>query len=593
MRIPFEFYELLRSRIKLSDVVRQKISLIKKAGEYVGLCPFHQEKTPSFTVNDSKRFYHCFGCSAHGDVIRFTSNLSGLSYNDSAIKLANDFGIEIPKLTKEQERIYEESDQISNILSLAVEFFKSELNAEVINYLNSRGINKAIIDEFEIGYAKSGKLLKYFEKKSIPLMNIAKAGLVGKREDGSIYEIFHNRIMFPIRNIYSKVIGFGGRVIGDALPKYLNSPETLVFKKNETLYGEHKAIAAARKKNSAILVEGYLDVIALYKAGFEEVVASLGTAVTEGHLNKLWQSVDEIIICLDSDNAGLKATLRVINTALPLIANNRRLSFILLPASSDPDDVVNKLGADYFERLKKNRISLSEMIWRNEFALQNYNTAELRALLESKLGEICGKINDRILQKNYRQYFKDQIWHNINSKKKLDQSVGNNSNSMLFMQSKYSDLEMLEYALCSLAIKFPEIIKQEEIKDEFFKIDFKKKELADLRDWIIEQVITDENITGKSIKYLIENTGFINTYSILSKPDNLFLDASNFLKNFIPGEIWEFLYKKYYLELLKNEYAAIIQNGSEEAFRKASSYMGEIVKLSKELTKLNESFTKL
>lgn len=232
MRIPLQFYDSLRNVIHLSDVVKAKVNLTRKGGEYSGLCPFHPEKTPSFTVSDAKKFYHCFGCGAHGDAIKFTCETFGLSYQDAAIKLAGDYGIELPKLTKEQERIYEESDEIYNILELALEFFKSSHTSQSLNYLNHRGIDSKVINSFSIGFAPSGgKLQQFFESKSIPLKNLVKAGLAGKRDDGKIYEIFHDRIMFPIKNIYNKIIGFGGRVLGDGLPKYINSPETLVFKK--------------------------------------------------------------------------------------------------------------------------------------------------------------------------------------------------------------------------------------------------------------------------------------------------------------------------------------------------------------------------
>ncbi|MGI4776488.1 MAG: DNA primase, partial [Janthinobacterium lividum] len=263
MKIPLDFYELLRNRISLSEVIKRKVSLTRKAREYVGICPFHQEKSPSFTVSDFKKFYHCFGCGAHGDVVKFISQSDGLSYKDSAIKLANDYGIELPKLTKEQELFYEEANQIHNILELAAEFFQNLHTPKTLNYLNKRDIDAEIIAQFGLGFAPgAGSLQKFFDSKSVPLINLMNAGLAGRREDGRIYEIFHERIIFPIRNVYSKVVGFGGRVLGDALPKYINSPETLVFKKGETLYGENVAISAAFKKNYIILVEGYLDVIA-------------------------------------------------------------------------------------------------------------------------------------------------------------------------------------------------------------------------------------------------------------------------------------------------------------------------------------------
>ncbi|MBP7190396.1 MAG: DNA primase, partial [Rickettsiaceae bacterium] len=333
MRVSGDFFESVRNRVYVSDVVRRNVMLTKRGVEYTGLCPFHDEKSPSFTVNDIKRFYHCFGCGAHGDVIRFVSETSGLSYKDAAIKIAQDNGIEIPKLSPKEEEIYKEIDQIHNVLDLACDFFKKNLTSKALEYLTSRSINSSIISDFSLGFAPSGGALqKYLESKKIPLMMMSKAGLVNKGEDGKLYEIFRDRIIFPIKNIYGKIVGFGGRTISDAMPKYLNSPETIVFKKNETLYGEDKAIGEAYKKGNVIVVEGYMDLIALHSAGFKNSVASLGTAVTSGHISKLWRSADEIIICLDGDAAGIRACSKVIDNVIPEVSYNKKVSFVVLPS---------------------------------------------------------------------------------------------------------------------------------------------------------------------------------------------------------------------------------------------------------------------
>ncbi|WP_341756360.1 MULTISPECIES: DNA primase [unclassified Candidatus Tisiphia] len=589
MRIPLEFYELLRTKINLSDIVRQKVVLTKKSGNYLGLCPFHVEKSPSFTVNDAKRFYYCFGCTVHGDVIRFVASLSGLSYKEAAIKLANDYGIELPKLTVEQQKLHEESDELLDILEMAERFFASQLSQEVCSYLDDRGISKEAIKEFSIGFAPPAKeLQKFFEKKSISLKKLQKAGLVGKRNDGTMYEIFYNRVIFPIRNIYNKVIGFGGRVIGDGLPKYLNSPETILFQKNETLYGENNAISVAYKKNHSILVEGYLDVIALHQAGFKETVASLGTAVTENHLQKLWRAGDEIALCLDGDMAGIKATQRVINLVLPLINGNKKISFVMLPSGSDPNDIINKDGAKGFATIFDKRINLSEMIWRSEYEGKTFVTPEDKAILEKNLGDYCKQIKDRTLSHNYYRYFKDQIWQNLIKR----QSKGGRKNSnVIFSAPDYSEIEMLEQVFCIMFIKFPEIVKKQEIKDFLLTLNFQNKMLDDFRDWYFAEIINNDILDQENIIDLAEKDGFYNTFSVLSKPNNLFLDIS-FNKNDIDSDLlWQWLHKKYHLVLLKQEYRTIIQNGSDEELKKAMLYREEIMKVSKELYNLNESFT--
>ncbi|WP_341749563.1 DNA primase [Candidatus Tisiphia endosymbiont of Sialis lutaria] len=589
MRIPLEFYELLRTRINLSDIVRQKVVLTKKSGNYLGLCPFHVEKSPSFTVNDAKRFYYCFGCTVHGDVIKFVASLSGLSYKEAAIKLANDYGIELPKLTVEQQKLHEESDELLDILEMAERFFTSQLSQKVCSYLYDRGISKEAIKEFSIGFAPPAKeLQKFFEKKSISLKKLQKAGLVGKGNDGTMYEIFYNRIIFPIRNIYNKVIGFGGRVIGNGLPKYLNSPETILFQKNETLYGENNAISVAYKKNHSILVEGYLDVIALHQAGFKEAVASLGTAVTENHLQKLWRAGDEIALCLDGDMAGIKATQRVINLVLPLINGNKKISFVMLPGGSDPNDIINKDGAGGFAKIFDKRINLSEMIWRSEYEGKKFVTPEDKAILEKNLEDYCKQIKDRTLSHNYYRYFKEQIWQNLI--KRQSKGVAKNSN-VIFSAPDYSEIEMLEQVFCMMLVKFPEIVNKQEIKGFLLTLHFQNGTLEAFRDWYFAEIISNDIFDQENIIDLAEKAGFYETFSLLSKSNNLFLDLS-FNKNDIDSDLlWQWLHKKHHLVLLKQEYSSIIQNGTDEELKKAMLYREEIMRVSKELYNLNESFT--
>ncbi|WP_341755116.1 DNA primase [Candidatus Tisiphia endosymbiont of Ptychoptera albimana] len=589
MRIPLEFYELLRTRINLSDVVRQKVVLTKKSGNYLGLCPFHVEKSPSFTVNDAKKFYYCFGCAVHGDVIKFVSNFSGLSYKEAAIKLANDYGIELPKLTAAQQKLYEESDELFDILEMAERFFTSQLSQEVCSYLHDRGISKEAIKEFSIGFAPPAKALqKFFEKKSISLTKLQKAGLVGKRDDGTIYEIFYNRIIFPIKNVYNKVVGFGGRVLGDGLPKYLNSPETILFQKNETLYGENNAISVAYKKNHSILVEGYLDVIALHQAGFKEAMASLGTSVTENHLQKLWRAGDEIVLCLDGDIAGIKATHRVINLVLPLINGNKKISFVMLPSGSDPDDIINKNGAGSFTQIFDKRINLSEMIWRSEYEGKTFSTPEDKAILERNLGDYCKQIKDKLLSNNYYRYFKDQIWQNLI---KRQNKVTITSSNITSTTPNYSEIEILEQAVCIILVKFPEMTKKQEIKDFLLTLNFQNKMLEAFRDWYFAEIISNDILDQENIIALAEKTGFYDTFSVLSKSNNLFLDLSFNQDDIDSDLLWQWLHKKHHLVLLKQEYSSIIQNGSDGELKKAILYREEILKISKEIYNLNESFT--
>jgi len=594
MIIPVEFYNYLRSQLRASDIVKQKVALTRKGNEYLGICPFHSEKTPSFTVNDAKRFYHCFGCGAHGDIIKFVAETTGLSYKEAAIKIAQENSIDLPKMTAAQKEEYDEAEQIYNVLELASAYFTDQINAEVEEYLLARGIDKNITDQFSIGYAPGkGLLIKHFEAKSIPLKILLNSGLVGKKEDGKIYEIFNNRIIFPIRNTYNRIVGFGGRALGDSMPKYINSPETLVFKKSDTMYGENIAISAAYKKNYSIVVEGYMDVIALHKVGINEAVASLGTSVTEKHLQKLWRSGEEIIICLDGDSAGQRASRRVIDIALPMVAHDKKISFIMLPGSKDPDEVIKSEGSEFFNRLLVERINLSEAIWLNEYKGKNFSSAESRAVLENQLEAVCLQMKDKVLLANFRRYFKDQLWQNLYSKKGVSKELKKNNKTYIRNngEKEYTEIEIIELSLCSFIIKFPNLLKIARIKEFVSDLTLLCPDLNEFKEWYISQIDKYDDINENKTKGLAEKTGFYSIFLVLSDPKEIFLDSIFIEKNKANCElIFDFLTKKYYLLSLKQEYINIINSNKEEVRLKASSYLKEIQKTHDQLSKLSEFF---
>ena len=594
MIIPVEFYNYLRSQLRASDIVKQKVALTRKGNEYLGICPFHSEKTPSFTVNDAKRFYHCFGCGAHGDIIKFVAETTGLSYKEAAIKIAQENSIDLPKMTAAQKEEYDEAEQIYNVLELASAYFTDQINAEVEEYLLARGIDKNITDQFSIGYAPGkGLLIKHFEAKSIPLKILLNSGLVGKKEDGKIYEIFNNRIIFPIRNTYNRIVGFGGRALGDSMPKYINSPETLVFKKSDTMYGENIAISAAYKKNYSIVVEGYMDVIALHKVGINEAVASLGTSVTEKHLQKLWRSGEEIIICLDGDSAGQRASRRVIDIALPMVAHDKKISFIMLPGSKDPDEVIKSEGSEFFNRLLAERINLSEAIWLNEYKGKNFSSAESRAVLENQLEAVCLQMKDKVLLANFRRYFKDQLWQNLYSKKGVSKELKKNNKTYIRNngEKEYTEIEIIELSLCSFIIKFPNLLKIARIKEFVSDLTLLCPDLNEFKEWYISQIDKYDDINENKTKGLAEKTGFYSIFLVLSDPKKIFLDSIFIEKNKANCElIFDFLTKKYYLLSLKQEYINIINSNKEEVRLKASSYLKEIQKTHDQLSKLSEFF---
>lgn len=589
MHLPHNFFEKLRDQITISDVVRQKVTLTKKGSEYGGLCPFHGEKTPSFTVSDQKKFYHCFGCGAHGDVIKFTSETLGMTSKEAAIKLAEDYGIEVPKPTREQAKAYEESEEVMNALSLANQFFVTHLNKPSKNYLVGRKISEHTIKDYAIGFAPIGSAMQeYLESKKIPLKIMYAAGLVGKNESGDIYPTFRNRITFPIKNIYGKIIAFGGRILGEGQPKYLNSPETLVFKKSETLYGEDKATGAAYQKKRIIVVEGYMDVIAMQHAGFLETVATLGTAVTIHHLTKLWRISDEIIFCMDGDKAGLKSMQRAILTVLPLMKNQQKASFLLLPDGLDPDDAVNEFGADYMEDLLDKRITLSEMIWYLETRGKKFTTAEAKASLEATLDEYIALSTNDSLKKYMGSDFRSKIW-SIGRKKKVEHI---SALSPLTNLAETTDIVL--YNIFALILKSPAILADAKIYNEFGEIELKEGPLDSIRMHILEMYDQKEAVNLRELEKIAQNSGFFDIFVLLSSSNAPFIDKLSLDSTTLdPKDLWKLWIKRYESELLKKEYASLLRstNGEvkdESNFEKARAYMTQITKVEFEISEMLE-----
>lgn len=336
-------------------MIGKTVKLTKAGREYKGCCPFHNEKTPSFYVNDDKSFYHCFGCSAHGDAIRWMTEQQGLPFIDAVQELAQAAGMEMPAQDRQSVERAERAKGLHDLMADAAQFFTDQLNgiagAEARALLERRGIKAETSRTFGMGYSPDsrGKLREAL--KSYGDSALIEAGMLIKVDDKEPYDRFRGRLMIPIRDARGRVIAFGGRVIGQGEPKYLNSPDTPLFDKGRTLYNLDRAAPASRKSGRVIVVEGYMDVIALAQAGFGEAVAPLGTALTEHQLERLWRLSDVPILCFDGDAAGQKAAIRAALRALPGLAPGRSLRFVTLPEGQDPDDLVRARGPSAFETL--------------------------------------------------------------------------------------------------------------------------------------------------------------------------------------------------------------------------------------------------
>ncbi len=418
MRYPPQFLDRLRDAARLSEVVGKRISITKKGKEFSGLCPFHNEKSPSFTVNDDKGFYHCFGCGAHGDAISFIQNYEKISFFGEAVeKLARELGVPLPELSEDAQKQSEAWQKTLNALEAAARFYERQLVSEpgmkARAYLEKRGLTQETIKKFRLGFASEayGHLKPALMKEGFSENDLLEAGLLARRDNGETYERFRARLMFPIRSSKGKVVAFGGRLLvpSENAPKYLNSPETGVFKKREVMYNLDTALPRARETGQIVLVEGYMDVVSLVQAGFTNVVATLGTAVSDEHLQLLWRVVDSPIACMDGDAAGQRAMLRLAELAFPKLMPGKDLRIAVIPGGNDPDSLVQYEGKGALETILQHAIPLHEAVFQayaNRHQLKNPNE---RAAFDQELMKLAGTIEDANVKTYYRDYFKQHL----------------------------------------------------------------------------------------------------------------------------------------------------------------------------------------
>ncbi|TFV87291.1 DNA primase [Oxalobacteraceae bacterium OM1] len=387
--IPQTFIQDLLNRVDIVDVVGRYVQLKKGGANYMGLCPFHNEKSPSFTVSPTKQFYHCFGCGAHGTAIGFLIEYSGLGFVDAVKDLAQSVGMTVPdndRLPPQQRaEVTAKTLALSEVMQKASDYYRHELRTaqNAIAYLKKRGLTGEIAARFGLGYVPDAwdSLRKVFANYDAP--ELVEAGLIiDKSEEGQgrkRYDRFRDRIMFPIRNTKGQVIGFGGRVLDKGEPKYLNSPETPLFQKGSELYGLFEARQAIREAGYALVTEGYMDVVALAQLGFPQAVATLGTACTATHVQKLLRQTDHVIFSFDGDAAGRRAARRALEACLPYATDNKTLKFLFLPTEHDPDSYVREYGTEAFEQEVRDAMPLSQFLLKEVSAEQDLRSAEGRA----------------------------------------------------------------------------------------------------------------------------------------------------------------------------------------------------------------------
>ncbi|MHC0448726.1 MAG: DNA primase [Candidatus Lariskella arthropodorum] len=499
----------IKARIAPSSLISQYVKLKPKGGgEFLGLCPFHQENTPSFTVSDVKGFYYCFGCAAHGDIFSFIMDFEGLDYKTALEKLAAMAGVE---LEKKHEQSRDKTKEVCYaIFEEITKFYQNHLYSQNdtsgLDYLCLRKIKTDIIALYRLGLAPydSSKIFSYL-KKRFTLEEIALSSVFGK-DLSNLKDLMRGRVIFPIFDRSKRVIAFGGRLINSSHygPKYINSSENPLFHKGDILYGLHEAEKAARKAREIFVVEGYMDVLALAGSGFKNAVAPLGTSFKKSHVELLWNISKNPIICFDSDNAGLTAQKRIALEVLPDITPQKSLQFLMLKDGKDIDEVINKFGGD-MERLGEvlnSSVSLVDFLFATESSARKLSTPESQVEFKNTLINLAASIKDKALSIEYRRYFLDLFfkkrYSKFNSSSKNVAHSAVLASQMKFLMNKENSHIM---AILCVLLKFPELLNEHEIYDEFVNFEAKDFGLfSEIRDYVLQRSANNCNNELDSIK---------------------------------------------------------------------------------------------
>lgn len=587
MKFPPAFLDRLRSHFLMSEVIGKRIPIKKHGREYHALCPFHNEKSPSFTINDEKGFYHCFGCGAHGDAVEFVKQFDRLTYPEAIELLARDAGLPMPVASREESRRIEQQKTLYEVLEAAAQWFQAvfttSTGAAARDYVERRGLSADTIQAFRVGYAPEDRnaLHQHLSKLGFPQALQAEAGLIIQPEGGGApYDRFRGRVMFPIRNASGKVVAFGGRLLASTattkhLPKYLNSPETPLFKKGELLFNLDQAKRPAREQNFVVVMEGYMDVVSTAQSGLGYAVATLGTAVTPEHLRLLWQLAKEPVICLDGDAAGMRAMMRAAEVALPLLQPGYSLRFATLPKGEDPDTYVQKHGKVAFERLLITSRRLSQMLWETVSPRHKLDLPEGRSALEEELKQLTDKIANQSIRQHYSSHFRRQIWTQANAMpvakpaagmartgttSKSQQVQGRSAHvEQMVLQHHSAALETLARRMLKTLLMFPQLLHKSQVEEKLHRMEIRNPMLDSLRNTLL----------GALAAHYIDDTEAFNAYIHSKLPSELLTNLLNDSLN-LP-----------FSNTLTEEDATLLWNESASAYR--------VALLQTELQELQES----
>ena len=524
--------DIIHDKVLLSDVISKTVNLSKKGSDFIGLCPFHNEKTPSFTVSNDKGFYHCFGCGAHGDVISFIMEKESIDFKEAIKILASEAGINISDYSFKNKKISKEELKLKEILEISKDYFKINFNStsgdKVKNYLEKRKISLKASSYFELGFAKniSTSLIAYLKDKNFSDENIIQTGLARKsNKNNQHYDFFRNRLIFPIHNHIGEVVAFGGRSMDGLEPKYLNSPDTILFKKRKLLFNFHRAKKYVQKKKLPfIVVEGYLDVISLYHIGVYGAVAPLGTALSEEQLILLWKVSDEPIIFMDGDEAGYRSAIRTLNIAMKILKPGKSLKFILLEDGKDPDNLVSQGKKNQILDLINNAIPMFKVFWNSEIKNLDLESPEKRASFRLSMEKKISLINDKIIQKEYKKSF--YIYYNnfFSNKYSNNQKYQINSNHSKLDKlnadrvNKKSYASLREKNLIESVFNNPNLLKL--VEEEFALLTLSNNDLEMIRLALLDLYKKNGDLTDLNIIELKEDIRYSSIISNIFKLSN-------------------------------------------------------------------------
>ncbi len=583
---PKEFVSQIRDRLNTSQVVGKRVSLKQKGKEFSGLCPFHSEKTPSFTVNDDKGFYHCFGCGAHGNVFDFVMQTEGLNFPEAIEKLALLAGMTLPKADPHMAEKYDHHAKLMQCAESAAKYFqenlKTSLGHEAREYLNRRGLSAQTIEEFRLGFApdQSGKMQQALEKQGFKLAEMQEIGLIKNN-----YEMFRGRVIFPITDSKGRVIAFGGRILSKGEPKYLNSPETPIFHKRRILFGKAIARKPAYDSGNIIVTEGYMDTIALNQAGFKNTVAPLGTALSEEHLQELWALAKEPTMCFDGDSAGKRAATRAAELSLTFLKPGFSLKFVELPAGQDPDDIVRADKA-LFQSLVASARPLSEILYESEKAKLPAKTPEQQADLKARLDALANKIADKSIAKNYQDYFRQRIWNDFRpTTAKPEPQRSAKITQISGISAEKQKLHQLECAIIGTILTYPELLKDTIIEEDFANFTFSHLEIDKLRQNILvkSSLNVDDVRPDSELQELFRELN----ENIDSRLFAYINQGADFAKKSLTSKkAWENVLAQYHLELAESDFKNS-DDVNDEDFEKLQEKFRQ---LSEERKKMNANF---